>query len=35
MLDDFEGEGYERVITKAKLKDGNIVETYIYTLRNR
>jgi len=34
MLDDFEGEGYERVIAKAKLKDESIVETYIYTLRN-
>ena len=32
MLDNFEGEGYERVITQAKLEDGNVVDTYIYVL---
>ena len=34
MLDDFEGEGYERVITKAKLEDKTIVDTYIYILQS-
>ncbi len=33
-LDAFEGEGYKRVLTKAKLKDGNIVNAHIYTLRS-
>jgi gamma-glutamylcyclotransferase (GGCT)/AIG2-like uncharacterized protein YtfP len=32
-LDDFEGEGYERVITQVKLADGSKVDTYIYMLR--
>jgi gamma-glutamylcyclotransferase (GGCT)/AIG2-like uncharacterized protein YtfP len=32
-LDDFEGEGYERVVTQAKLEDGSMVDTYIYMLR--
>jgi gamma-glutamylcyclotransferase (GGCT)/AIG2-like uncharacterized protein YtfP len=31
-LDDFEGEGYERVLTRATLKDGTVVEAYIYRL---
>ena len=31
-LDEFEGEGYERVLTTAKLKDGTAVEAYIYKL---
>ena len=34
MLDDFEGEEYERVVTQAKLQDGTTVDTYIYILRN-
>jgi gamma-glutamylcyclotransferase (GGCT)/AIG2-like uncharacterized protein YtfP len=34
-LDDFEGDGYKRVITKAKLEDGSLVDTYIYVLRVR
>ena len=34
MLDNFEGSGYERVLTQAKLKDKRIVETYIYILKN-
>jgi len=33
VLDDFEGEGYERVITQVKLTDGSKVDTYIYMLR--
>jgi gamma-glutamylcyclotransferase (GGCT)/AIG2-like uncharacterized protein YtfP len=32
-LDEFEGPGYERVITTAKLKDGTAVDAYIYKLR--
>jgi gamma-glutamylcyclotransferase (GGCT)/AIG2-like uncharacterized protein YtfP len=31
-LDEFEGEGYERVLTTVKLKDGTAVEAYIYKL---
>ncbi|MBD2070053.1 gamma-glutamylcyclotransferase [Leptolyngbya sp. FACHB-671] len=34
-LDQFEGEGYERVLTTAKLKDGTTVDTYIYRLRTK
>ena len=34
MLDNFEGDGYERVVTKAKLEDGSIVDAYIYVLRS-
>ena len=32
-LDEFEGEGYERVLTRAKLTDGTTVDAYIYRLR--
>lgn len=32
-LDEFEGEDYERVLTIAKLKDGTIIDAYIYQLR--
>ncbi len=32
-LDEFEGEGYERVLTTAELKNGTIVNAYIYTLK--
>lgn len=32
-LDAFEGEGYERVVTMAKLGDGTAVEAFIYVLR--
>ena len=32
MLDDFEGEGYRRVITSAQLETGELVETFIYEL---
>jgi gamma-glutamylcyclotransferase (GGCT)/AIG2-like uncharacterized protein YtfP len=31
-LDEFEGPGYERVITTAKLKDGTAVDAYTYRL---
>ncbi|HEX5664686.1 MAG TPA: gamma-glutamylcyclotransferase family protein [Xanthomonadaceae bacterium] len=31
-LDAFEGEGYERVLTTAKRKDGTAVDAYIYQL---
>ncbi|HEY0661998.1 MAG TPA: gamma-glutamylcyclotransferase family protein [Lysobacter sp.] len=31
-LDEFEGEGYERVLALAKLPDGTTVEAYIYRL---
>jgi gamma-glutamylcyclotransferase (GGCT)/AIG2-like uncharacterized protein YtfP len=31
-LDAFEGEGYERVLTTAKRKDGTAGDAYIYTL---
>lgn len=32
-IDEFEGEGYERKLTTAKLNDGSIVSTFIYELR--
>lgn len=32
-LDEFEGEGYERVRAKVKLKDGAAVDACIYRLR--
>ena len=31
-LDEFEGEGYERVLTAAKRKDGVMVDAFIYQL---
>ncbi len=31
-LDEFEGEGYERVLTKVQLKNGTTVDAYIYRL---
>jgi gamma-glutamylcyclotransferase (GGCT)/AIG2-like uncharacterized protein YtfP len=31
-LDEFEGEGYERVLTTVKLNDGTAVDAYIYSL---
>ena len=33
-LDNFEGEGYERVLTKVKLQNGSIVDAYIYALKS-
>jgi gamma-glutamylcyclotransferase (GGCT)/AIG2-like uncharacterized protein YtfP len=32
-LDHFEGEGYERVLTTVQLKDGSLVDAYVYALR--
>ena len=32
-LDEFEGEGYERVLTSATRQDGTTVDAYIYRLR--
>jgi gamma-glutamylcyclotransferase (GGCT)/AIG2-like uncharacterized protein YtfP len=34
-LDEFEGEGYERVLTKAKRKDGTSVDAYVYKLSGK
>jgi gamma-glutamylcyclotransferase (GGCT)/AIG2-like uncharacterized protein YtfP len=34
-LDEFEGEGYERVLTTVNLKDGTAVDAYIYKLRTK
>ncbi|MGB5867383.1 MAG: gamma-glutamylcyclotransferase family protein [Arcobacteraceae bacterium] len=34
-LDKFEGEAYHRVSTNAKLKNKNMTEVYIYTLRSK
>ena len=34
-IDEFEGEAYERVLTKVKLKDGRTLDAYIYTLKVR
>jgi gamma-glutamylcyclotransferase (GGCT)/AIG2-like uncharacterized protein YtfP len=31
-LDEFEGEGYRRVLTRATLDDGTVVDTDIYVL---
>ena len=31
-LDEFEGEGYERVLTTVKLENGTTVDAYIYRL---
>ena len=33
-LDEFEGEGYERVLTKAVMDDGDVVEAYIFCLKS-
>ena len=35
LLDEFEGEGYERVPTKARLRNGSSVDTYVYALKQR
>ncbi len=32
-LDMFEGDGYERVLTTAKLRDGSVVKAHIYELK--
>ena len=31
-LDEFEGEGYTRVLTTVKLEDGTAVDAYVYAL---
>ena len=33
MLDEFEGEAYERVVTEVRLKDNRRVDAYIYKLK--
>ena len=33
-LDEFEGEAYERVFTSVRLRDGNLVDAYVYALKN-
>ena len=33
ILDDFEGEAYQRVIAKVTLLDGATTDAYLYTLR--
>lgn len=32
-LDEFEGEGYERVVTQASTQDGRVMDAYIYCLK--
>jgi len=32
-LDEFEGDGYERVITSAEFGDGTVVKAHIYVLK--
>ena len=32
-LDEFEGEAYERVLTKARLNDGSLADAYVYALK--
>ena len=32
MVDEFEGDGYERVVTKVRLKDRREVDAFIYVL---
>jgi gamma-glutamylcyclotransferase (GGCT)/AIG2-like uncharacterized protein YtfP len=34
-LDQFEGDGYERVLTRATLDDGTTVDAFIYMLSGR
>ncbi len=34
-LDEFEGEGYERILIPATLQDGTQVDAYVYALRDR
>ena len=34
-LDEFEGDGYERVVTSAKLGDGTVVKAHIYVLKGK
>ena len=32
-LDEFEGDGYQRVITSAQVEDGSVIQAHIYVLR--
>ena len=32
-LDEYEGDGYERLVTSAQLESGTVVEVYIYALK--
>jgi gamma-glutamylcyclotransferase (GGCT)/AIG2-like uncharacterized protein YtfP len=32
-LDEFEGDSYQRVSTQAQLEDGQVVQAYVYQLR--
>lgn len=34
-LDDFEGQGYERVPARAQRQDGGLVDAYVYVARQR
>lgn len=34
-LDEFEGEGYERILTTAELSSGNKVESSVYALKRK
>ena len=34
-LDDFEGDGYQRVIAEALLGDRRLIEAYVYELKKR
>lgn len=32
-LDDFEGEGYQRIVATVRLRDGTAVDAHVYALR--
>ena len=34
-LDEFEGDGYERLVTSARLENGSVVQANIYALRGK
>ncbi|HEY5852354.1 MAG TPA: gamma-glutamylcyclotransferase family protein [Lysobacter sp.] len=34
-LDEFEGDGYQRVLARARLGDGSAVDAYVYTLSDQ
>ena len=34
-LDEFEGEGYKRILTTVELDSGEKVEAFVYALKNR
>lgn len=33
MLDEFEGDGYQRVLTQVELTNGQLVDAYVYALK--